>query len=94
MVKETHVTALTPAAELAAKNPIRRPNESEKYRQARQELLIHEIELRREAERVASLRRSLPPGGEVPDNYRFVAEDGSDVSLQDLFGAHDTLIAA
>jgi predicted dithiol-disulfide oxidoreductase (DUF899 family) len=86
------VSALTPAAELAAKNPIRHPNESETYRQARQELLVHEIELRREAERVAALRRDLPPGGEVPDIYQFVAEDGSDVSLQDLFGAHETLI--
>src|SRR6476469_8737765 len=56
-VKETHVAALTAAAELAAKNPIRHPNETEEYRQARQELLVQEIELRREAERVASLRR-------------------------------------
>ena len=27
----------------------------------------------------------------MPDDYRFVAEDGSDVSLSDLFGDHDTL---
>ena len=31
---------LTPAVELAAKNPSRHPNESEQYRSARQELLI------------------------------------------------------
>lgn len=43
-------------------------------------------------ERVASLRRDLPPGGEVPDDYPFVAEDGSAVSLSDLFGEHETLI--
>jgi predicted dithiol-disulfide oxidoreductase (DUF899 family) len=84
--------ALTPPAELAAKNPIRHPNESEEYRRARQELLIEEIDLRRNAERVASLRRRLPPGGEVPDDYRFVAEDGSEVYLSDLFGEHETLI--
>ena len=86
------MTALTPAAELATKNPIRHPNESEEYRRARQELLVEEIELRRHVERVASLRRDLPLGGEVPDDYHFVAEDGSDASLADLFGDHDTLI--
>ena len=86
------MAALTPAAELAATNPIRHPNESEEYRRARQALLIEEIELRRHAERVASLRRALPPGGEVPDAYHFVTEDGSDVILADLFGEHETLI--
>jgi predicted dithiol-disulfide oxidoreductase (DUF899 family) len=86
------VAALTPAADLAAKNPIRRPNESDEYRAARQELLVNEIELRRQADRVASLRRGLPLGGEVPADYRFVGEDGSEVSMTDLFGDHDTLI--
>lgn len=51
------MAALTSASELAAKNPIRRPNESDEYRHARQELLVDEIELRRHAEQVASLRR-------------------------------------
>jgi predicted dithiol-disulfide oxidoreductase (DUF899 family) len=83
---------LTSAAELAAKNPIRHPNESEDYRRARQELLVEEIELRRHVERVAALRRRLPPGGEVPDDYRFVGEDGGEVTLSELFGGHDTLI--
>lgn len=86
------MTALTPAAELTATNPMRHPNESEQYRAARQELLVEEIELRRQVERVASLRRLLPPGGEVPDDYRFVAEDGSSVSLHELFGDHNTLV--
>jgi predicted dithiol-disulfide oxidoreductase (DUF899 family) len=86
------MAALTPAAELAAKNTIRRPNESEQYRRARQDLLVEEIELRRHAERVASLRRGLPAGGEVPQDYHFVAEDGTDVTLRDLFGEHDTLV--
>ncbi len=86
------MTALTPAADLAATNPVRHPNESEEYRSARQELLIEEIELRRRAERVAALRRELPLGGKVPRDYRFVAEDGAEVSLADLFGDHDTLI--
>jgi predicted dithiol-disulfide oxidoreductase (DUF899 family) len=86
------MAALTPVAELAATNPIRRPNESDEYRRARQELLIEEIELRRHAERVAALRRDLPPGGEVPQDYRFVAEDGVEVTLSELFGDHETLI--
>jgi len=90
--KETHMTALTPARELAETNPIRHPNESDDYRRARQELLVEEIELRRNAERVASLRRDLPPGGEVTGDYHFVAENGSDVSLTDLFGDQDTLV--
>src|SRR4029079_12500635 len=60
---------LTPAAELAATNTIRHPNESDEYRRARQALLIEEIELRRQAERVAELRRNLPPGGAVERDY-------------------------
>lgn len=86
------MAALTPAAELAASNPTRHPNESGEYRQARQDLLVEEIELRRQAERVAMLRRDLPPGGEVTSDYHFVGEDGAEVSLRDLFGDHDTLV--
>ena len=86
------MTELTPAAELAAKNATRHPNESDEYRSARQELLVEEIELRRRAAHVASLRRDLPPGGEVPQDYRFTAEDGAEVTLTELFGDHDTLI--
>jgi predicted dithiol-disulfide oxidoreductase (DUF899 family) len=86
------MSELTPASELAARNTVRHPNESAEYRAARRTLLAEEIELRRHLERVAQLRRQLPPGGEVPDGYRFVAEDGTEVSLADLFGDHDTLV--
>ncbi len=86
------MAALTPAAELAATNTTHHPNESAEYRRARQELLVEEIELRRHAEHVASLRRNLPPGGELPRDYYFVAEGGSKVSLTDLFDAHETLV--
>ena len=55
---------LAPAAELARRSPVRFPNESAEYRAART-LLAEEIELRRHIERVAELRRALPPGGEV-----------------------------
>jgi predicted dithiol-disulfide oxidoreductase (DUF899 family) len=85
-------TPLTPAADLAAQNTIHHPNESDEYRRARQQLLAEEIELRRMQEHVASLRRDLPPGGEVPREYHFVAENGSDVTLANLFGDHDTLV--
>ncbi len=50
---------------------IRFPGESGEYRRERNRLLEAEIELRREVERVAAQRRALPPGGAVPDDYRF-----------------------
>ena len=83
---------LTPAADIAATNSTRHPNESPEYRRARNELLVEEIELRRHVERVASLRRELPVGGEVPREYHFVAENNANVTLADLFGQHDTLV--
>jgi predicted dithiol-disulfide oxidoreductase (DUF899 family) len=83
--------ALKPAHEIARANPVRFPNESAAYRGARNALLVEEIELRRQIERVSELRRALPPGGEVNGRYRFVSEQG-EVSLADLFGDKDTLI--
>ena len=51
---------------------------------ARTALLAEEIELRRHIERVAEQRRALPPGGLVPEDYRFIGEKGpiqfSDIS--------------
>jgi predicted dithiol-disulfide oxidoreductase (DUF899 family) len=82
---------LKPANEIARANPVRFPNESAAYRQARNALLAEEIELRRHIERVAELRRGLPPGGEVKTRYRFVGEQG-EVSLAELFGDKDTLL--
>ena len=85
-------SALIPATELAASNAAHHPNESDEYRRARQRLLVEEIELRRQVERVAAMRRELPPGGEVTGDYRFTAEDGGVVTLAELFGDHDTLV--
>jgi predicted dithiol-disulfide oxidoreductase (DUF899 family) len=82
---------LKPAKDLARTNGVRYPNESEDYRRARTALLAEEIELRRQIERVAEMRRALPPGGEVPRNYDFEGERGP-VSLRDLFGNKNTLI--
>ncbi len=43
------------------------PNESEEYRARREELRLAEIEEMRQRERVAELRRNLPPGAVVED---------------------------
>lgn len=82
---------LKPAAELAAAASKPYPNDSAAYRAARTALLAEEIELRRHIERVAEMRRALPPGGEARD-YRFKDENGRTVGLADLFGQHDTLV--
>jgi predicted dithiol-disulfide oxidoreductase (DUF899 family) len=82
---------LIPAAELAAKNKAHFPNEGPEYRRARNALLVEEIELRRHIERVAALRRALPPGGEIPEDFTFEGHDGT-VRLSQLFGDKDTLV--
>jgi predicted dithiol-disulfide oxidoreductase (DUF899 family) len=84
-------TALAPAAELAAMNKAHFPNESPEYRQSRNALLAEEIELRRQIELVAALRRALPPGGVVPEDYTFEGPNGA-VRLSQLFGDKDTLV--
>lgn len=65
------------------------PNESDSYREARNELLEAEINLRRQTEEVAGLRRKLPEGGEVKEDYIFEEMDASgninQVKLSDLF---------
>ena len=82
---------LIPAETLAKANRTHFPNESPEYRNARNALLAEEIELRRHLERVAQMRRELPPGGAVTKDYRFEGETGP-VTLADLFGDKDTLI--
>jgi len=69
------------------------PNESKAYRAARNRLLSAEKALRRKTEQVAALRRKLPAGGAVPEDYVFESESGP-VRLSQLFGMHDTLIAS
>lgn len=83
--------SLVPAAELAARNLFRMPNESPEYRAARNALLAEEIELRRHIERVAVQRRALPPGGEVHGNYRFIGPHGP-LDFAALFGDKNTLV--
>jgi predicted dithiol-disulfide oxidoreductase (DUF899 family) len=72
-------------------SPVRFPNESPDYRGARDELLRAEIELSRQTERVAALRRRLPPGGELPTDYPF-DDEGGEVRLSELFGERRALV--
>jgi predicted dithiol-disulfide oxidoreductase (DUF899 family) len=51
------------------------PGENDAYRKARRELLLAELDLRRRVEAVAALRRKLPLGGVVPEDYVF--EEGA-----------------
>lgn len=51
------------------------PLESKEYREARDELLAEEINLRRHLEGVAALRRKLPLGGRLKEDYVF--EEGN-----------------
>ena len=88
MADNTH---LVPSVELAAKNKAHIPNESPEYRQARNALLVEEIELRRHIERVAAFRRALPLGGKIPEDYTFEGRDGA-VRISQLFGDKDTLV--
>ena len=81
---------LKPASDLAKKNGVRFPNESDEYRRARDALLAEEIELRRHIERVAEQRRALPSGGAVSKQYRFEGENGP-AAFPDLFGDKQTL---
>ena len=87
---DAKVETLIPANQLARESPIRIPNESAEYRAARQTLLAEEFELRRQIERVAAMRRALPPGGPVTGDYRFDTEDGPS-ALAGLFDGPTTV---
>jgi predicted dithiol-disulfide oxidoreductase (DUF899 family) len=82
---------LVPAQELAATNKAHYPNESAKYRAARNQLLVEEIELRRRLERVASQRRALPSGGEIPQDFQLTSEAGP-IRFSSLFDDKHTLV--
>jgi len=61
---------------MASSPSIRFPQESDEYRQARDELLQAELALRHQIEEVAALRRKLPLGGEAPEDYAFDESSG------------------
>lgn len=93
-----------PAAKAkAARKPlhdVRFPGESKAYRGARDALLKAEMDLRRQVEAVAALRRKLPLGGIVPEDYVFEEDTASlsgvpalrDVRLTELFDKDASLI--
>jgi predicted dithiol-disulfide oxidoreductase (DUF899 family) len=88
----------TAAAAEAPLHDVRFPNESLEYRSARDTLLRAEMELRRQVEQVAALRRALPLGGRPPEDYAFDACDLSTgakgrMRLSELFGDKPTLLA-
>jgi len=58
------------------------PNETEAYRTAWNSLLEAEMELRAKVEDVAALRRALPPGGALKDDY-LLTEGPADLSAGD-----------
>lgn len=82
---------LIPAQRLADTNRAHFPNESAEYREARNALLVEEIELRRHLERVAAQRRDLPPGGKIPKDFELQLESGT-IHFSSLFGDKDTLL--
>ena len=65
------------------------PNETSEYRLARDELLKAEVDLRAQIERVAAMRRELPLGGLVEEDYAFeeIDDDGQvkTVRFSELF---------
>jgi len=72
------------------------PGESDAYREARNELLQAELDLRHKIEEVAALRRKLPPGGLIKEDYTFqsMAKEGVvPVRLSELFApGKDSLV--
>jgi predicted dithiol-disulfide oxidoreductase (DUF899 family) len=89
----------SPQSPMRAKplHQVRFPGESAKYRAARNAVLKDEVALRAHIESVASKRRKLPLGGEIPEDYSFeehTADGGvRPVRMSELFApGKDTLI--
>ena len=72
------------------------PNETREYRDARDALLKAEQELVDKTRAVAALRRKLPRGGRLKEDYTFQwANDGKvgqSVKFSELFGEQNTLL--
>ena len=61
------------------------PGESDAYREARNELLEAEINLRKQTEEVAELRRRLPYSAKLKEDYLFEEKDVSGKIMQTKF---------
>ncbi len=76
------------------RHEMRYPGESDEYRAKRNELLEAEIALRQQVEDLAKLRRELPDGGALAEDYVFEGvDDGKKTKLSELFSdGKDSLI--
>jgi predicted dithiol-disulfide oxidoreductase (DUF899 family) len=63
---------------------MRFPGETARYRESRNRLLEAERDLRRQVEKVAAMRRKIPLGGKIPEDYVFEEAAGT-VKLSELF---------
>jgi predicted dithiol-disulfide oxidoreductase (DUF899 family) len=82
---------------MATTHDKRLPNESAEYRSARDALLAEEQALRARTESVAEMRRSLPQGGAIGEDYEFEELDLTDggtrtVRFSELFGDKTDLL--
>ena len=75
---------------------LRYPNESREYRDARDALLKDEQDLVARVKALAAKRRTLPPGGELKEDYVFQwaseGKVGQRVKFSELFGDKSTLL--
>jgi predicted dithiol-disulfide oxidoreductase (DUF899 family) len=75
---------------------LRYPNESREYRAARDSLLKDEQELIDKVKSVAERRRTLPPGGQLKEDYVFQwandGKTGESVKFSELFADKNTLL--
>ena len=69
------------------------PNESTSYREARNALLAAELDLRAKVETVAQMRRELPTGGRVEEDYSFLDLDGARIRMSELFDGTKSSLA-
>lgn len=72
------------------------PNESQEYRDARNQILTLEIELRARVEMLGKMREKLPVGGRLKEDYVFEQLDAQgnvqSVRFSDLFSANKTTL--
>jgi predicted dithiol-disulfide oxidoreductase (DUF899 family) len=84
---------MTPAASTGVPpytSTVRFPGETPEYRAARDRLLAAERDLRATTEQVAAMRRALPLGGRVPEDYVF--EEGR-ADLSDTASVHQVKLS-
>jgi predicted dithiol-disulfide oxidoreductase (DUF899 family) len=93
--------SMSTADSTSSQPSIRFPGESSDYRTARDRLLAEEIDLRRRTEEVAAMRRQLPPGGPLAQDYEFYEDrivdgrpqDTRKVRFSELFRRADASLA-